>query len=139
MKAENDYTTSESEEVEDSGGWWIPPLLIAILIGTIVFFAHDSLMNESKVWVQLTLKADCDYVIPDGFEILSDGKLFVTRHKTSFGWEYLCGSQDNIKAYGINISKPTYLYSECKARAYIKKYLKQDSIEDLSNFKKVEK
>ena len=135
MKAENNYTISENEEVDRDKGWWVAPLLILLFVSTLGFFASDALMQENKIWVHLTLKADCDYIIPDGFEILSDGKLFVTRYKTQLGWEYLSGEQSNIRDYTLNVSKPTYLYSECKARAYIKKFVQQNMLEDLSNFK----
>ena len=138
MKAENDFTTS-AEEKDDERGWWIGPLIIVLMVGVIGFFMHDSLMQESKIWVQLTLKADCNYIVPEGFEIISDGKLYVVRHKTKYGWEYLSGEQSDIREYGINISKPTYLFSECKAKAYLKKYIKQHAIEDLSNFKTISK
>lgn len=135
MKAENNYTTSENEEEDNDNLWWAKIVLVILIPVILGFFVSDSLIHESKILVHLTLRADCDYVIPDGFEILSDGKLFVTRHKTQLGWEYLSGEQSNIRDYTLNVSKPTYLYSECKARAYIKKFVQQNMLEDLSNFK----
>jgi hypothetical protein len=142
MKAENDFTEPYKgmvvpEEERDSEGGPGCLFFLVLLIGllTPIFFGVDSLWLNNRFAITVFLRADCDFVVPKGYEIVTNGKLYCVKKKGGvFREEYISGlGKNEFRTSPAFISEPSYAFSECKAKAYLKKYLK--SINPLKDFK----
>lgn len=102
--------------------------VILIVMFIFIIWTIDILVSNSSTTNNIFLKSDCNYELPSNMEIVTNGdKYIVAINKGGIlGIEYLVDSgTDGIKDYPPSISKPTFLKSECKARAFAKKYIKQ--------------
>lgn len=118
--------SEETEQEETTMKDYLFPIIAGLVFITLIFLAVDNIALQSRYCNELFLKKDCSFVIPDGYEIVTDGKLFVVKVSTSYGDKYLCEGSYDITEYSLEISKPSLFFSECKAKSYIKKYMNQN-------------
>lgn len=125
------YCTDTNEVISDDGTMsTIAVIIIFITMSAVFLWGYDLLENESTLAVNIFLKADCDFDVPPNYKILFNGKYYVVQipKESERDHDYLSGEMGNIENYPFWIRKPTKLWSECKARAYIKKYISQNKL-----------
>jgi len=66
------------------------------------------------------------YEVPNGWEIVSDGKMFTVR-KDDRNDLYLCETLNGTQLLICPSSNPVLFFSEGKAKAYLKEYLKYNN------------
>jgi hypothetical protein len=134
MRRENDFTKLiETESIEKKqnfeGGFGCSFLfffMLTLVLLTPIFFGIDDLCLNNRFAITLFLKADCEFVVPKGYEIVTNGELYCVRKKGGvLGDEYISGfGKNEFRTYAAFIAEPSYAFSECKAKAYLKRYLK---------------
>jgi len=127
-----EFVPPEKEAVEGSAAGAIFFLLMVALL---IFFAVDSMALQGRFIHAVFLKSACDLVVTEPYKIVANDHLYAVEVKGMFGAEYLndCGYGE-INAFYLSVSKPSLFYSECKAKGFLKKYLKQQEPK-LKNFK----
>jgi hypothetical protein len=127
MKAE-DYTKpepieQEAKKADDRMG--IIGIILLSLTFSVIFWAVDFLGFHGFITMNVFIKSDCNYEVPNKYTILTDGKYFVVKYKDKYlDEQYLTVGIDIIDPMYPEITKPTKLVSECKARGYLKRYIK---------------
>lgn len=137
MKAE-DFTKPEPIEYEgeeNEGNTWLDILGISFISLTLLvaLWAVDIFALNSFITMNLFIKSDCNYEVPKGYEILTDGKYFIVKCSKD---QYLSVGYDMIEPIFPDITRPTKLVSECKAKGYLKRYLKNKNL--VKDFKPIQ-
>jgi len=127
-KITEDFTKPESIEQEArkaDNKIMIISIIFLTLTSSGIFWAIDLFAFQGFVTMNVFIKSDCNYEVPKGYEILTDGKYFVVKCSARYlSDRFLTVGIDMIQPMYPEITKPTKLVSECKARGYLKRYLK---------------
>jgi len=104
--------------------------LALVVIWTMIFLSVltilmivDNQWYNARYFNNLYYREQCDYVVPKGWKIVSNGKMFAVKCEIMQG-EYLHESMNGIRTMYVNIAEPALFFSKCKAKAYLKAYLK---------------
>jgi len=128
MKTE-DFTNAD-EPTDDSKDF------TGLIMGTVLSFVFllftfvivDYYSFSGGLSINLFLKPDCNYVMPDKFSILTDGKYYIVKYEDGiYKDKYLSGDIFDIRDWYKDIKPPVKLWSECKAKAYIKRFVKEQN------------
>lgn len=124
-------------EEKDYNLIWARLIIIALctLLVLCLLAAFDIFAMNSRNIINITLSEECDYPMPKGWQIVTDGKMFAVKSPNN---EYLCEGRYAVTTYHATISEPTLLFSECKARAYMKRYAEEHWTNHAKNFKPIE-
>lgn len=134
MKTE-DFTKTEIEQKEEKEkiieiNFFKHIFLPLVFVGMLWVF--DMAVFQHFIIMNVFIKSDCNYEVPKGYEILTDGKYFIVKCSKD---QYLSVGWDMIEPEYPDITKPTKLVSECKAKGYLKRYLKVKN--PVKNFKPI--
>lgn len=104
--------------------------IITVIIGVAVVVTTNEIIRGGKYWTNIKYKNRCDYVIPDGWEIESNGKEYIIKHSSKGnygGGIYLCSgaNSETVEHYAI-VTTPLIFISECKAKDCLYKYLENE-------------
>lgn len=98
---------------------------------SVILIAVDDLFFDNSYQVHYFLKSDCDYKIPDEYEIVfsKQENKYAVCYNTSYGKEYLKWHPLLYISGGfwfsdLDSSKPTMLIDSCDAKALLKEYFK---------------
>ena len=128
----------EIVETQEEGGSSVIPVIMLVIMLLVIAFGVDVIFNDGSMTTNLTIRGDCNYVLPSNMGIETNGdKYVVAVYGGILGTEYLSYGMYDIKEYPPHISKPAFLWTECKARAFAKRYLKQQHKWDNSQFNKI--
>lgn len=123
-----DFTKIEQEAKEADDRMGIIGIILLTLTFSVIFWAIDLLGFHGFVTMNLFIKSDCNYEVPKGYEILTDGKYFVVKCSVKYlDDHFLTVGMDMIQPMYPEITKPTKLVSECKAKGYLKQYIKKQN------------
>lgn len=101
-------------------------LIASFLLLFLSFMIVDFVFFEGTKLKDIQYKDECNFEIPEGYKIVSNGKYYAVEKNGLFGKEYLCDRRGGITLYPSLICAPTVLSSECKAKAYLKDYIYQN-------------
>jgi hypothetical protein len=105
-------------------------LVVAIIC---IGCAVDSILLNSIHINDIIYRDACSYEVPDDWEIVQNNvDLYAVHRKNSE--MYLYEGKFSIREMYISISEPSLFFTECKAKAYLKAYLKDQ--EPKMRFKK---
>lgn len=103
--------------------------ILTIVFGfiTILFslYVIDFVFFNDRYFNDFFLQEDCSFEVPTGWKIVSDGKMFAVKVDNKSD-EYLYHGSRGINTMPSYIAEPSLFFNECKAKAYLKKYLEQN-------------
>ena len=126
-----DYRSKYKEEEEDNISNGTLGFTLVVIIATIlvILWAIDALALDARYSLHINTKADCEYVVPDGWEIVSNGKFYAVRCTKSWlnldNGSYLWQGNYRIDLMHETIAVPSLFFNECKAKGYLKEYFKE--------------
>lgn len=107
-------------------------VFIGVFIGAILLitvFMCICIINKeffnSRYLNNILYSGVCDDQIPDGWEIVENDDGLWAVHYISYDGIYLQESLWGIREMYITIAEPSLFFTECKARNYLKAYLKE--------------
>jgi hypothetical protein len=110
-------------------------LIFAVTILSLLFLSMcDKLVFDGLYLNNLILRDECNFKVPKKYKIVSDGKYFAVEVSGGYEHQYLWQNTYYITTMSSKISNPTLFLSECKAKAFLKKYLEQNEDKAI-NFK----
>lgn len=97
-------------------------VLITASLFCIIAGPADSLFLNDRIKIQLFIKLDCNFITPDGYSIVEWNSMYAVRYGED---KFLCEGKYGTTLYHDTISEPSLMYSVCKAKGYLKAYLKE--------------
>jgi len=99
--------------------------IFAFVLGIVIFSLIDDQFLNSRYSNDFSLTEDCSFEVPTGWKIVSDGKMFAVKVDNKDDQYLYDGYRGISKTYSY-IAEPSLFFNECKAKAYLKKYLEQN-------------
>ena len=118
----------KKDEAAPKESWVSDVFWITVITLLFLLFLDLVIIFGGETTGSLFIRKDCDFQIPKGYAILSDGRYFVVQKDDRFFKKvYLSQGVDEILDFPLSIRKPKMFRSECKARGFLKKYLSQQN------------
>lgn len=99
--------------------------MMFVIVALVIAFVIDSLVFQSRTYLNLAYPDACEYQVPKGWKIVSNGEMYAVKKDTPEGLYLWEGRRGTTEMY-ITISAPSLFYSECKAKAYLRRYLEDN-------------
>jgi hypothetical protein len=92
----------------------------------------SSFLNE-RFTHHILLKNECKYEVPPDFKIVSNGKMYAI--KSTHNSTFLHNFRNYSELVDPVVLEPTLFFTECKAKAFLKKHLKSKELNNFDEFK----
>lgn len=118
------YYTGETNEIPEGSnlGFKIGISITIFIVACAFFVMIDWAAFDGRLCANWFSPNNCEFQLPPGWEIMSNGKTYIVRYKTKLHEDYLTGVPWEIEKRSY---KAVRLKSECKAKGYLRLYLKQ--------------